>query len=87
MGENLTYQQNFLAMNIQEIFKLADPVYALTDKVIIKTTRENYTVNKALLILLSPKYRNELKINPTIKSIELQINDNLKEFFDIFVIF
>ena len=69
-------------MNIQEIFKLADPVYALTDKVIIKTTRENYTVNKALLILLSPKYRNELKINPTIKRIELQTNDNLKEFFE-----
>ena len=35
-----------MAMSIQEIFKLADPVFALTDKVIIKTTRQNYTVNK-----------------------------------------
>ena len=69
-------------MNIQEIFKLADPVFALTDKVIIKTIRQSYTVNKALFILLSPKYCNELNINPTIKSIDLQINDNLKDFFE-----
>ena len=66
-------------MNIQEFFKLAD--FDLTDKVSIKTNTQSYTINKALLILLSPKYYNELKINPTIKSIEIPTNDNLKEFF------
>ena len=45
-----------MAMKIQEIFKRAYPVFVLTDKVILKTTRQNYTVNKALLILLSLKY-------------------------------